>query len=128
MEIKPTIFILSDSVGDTAELVIKAGLSKFLTKDYEIERVPYVEDEHTIDETLKSVKEKEDILGFTMVNPDLRMYITKQANKLEIESIDIIGLMMDSMGKVFKDDPRLEPGLVYIFDKVFFERIESIDF
>jgi len=128
MEIKPTIFILSDSVGDTAELVIKAGLSQFLTKDYEIERVPYVEDEQTIDETLQSVKEKEGILGFTMVNPDLRMYINKQAKKLEIESIDIMGPMMDAMGKVFKDEPRLEPGLVYKLDKDYFERIESIEF
>src|SRR5699024_11990059 len=94
MEIKSTIFIVSDSDGDTAELVIKAGLSQFLTKDYEIERVPYVEDEQTIDETLQSVKEKEGILGFTMVNPDLRMYINKQAKKIEIDSIDIIGTII----------------------------------
>src|SRR5699024_8646517 len=128
MEIKPTIFILSDSVGDTAELVIKAGLSQFLTKDYEIERVPYVEDEQTIDETLQSVKEKEGILGFTMVNPDLRMYINKQAKILERESTDITGPMMDAMGKVYKDEPRVEPGLVYKLDKDYFERIESIEF
>src|SRR5699024_1756151 len=127
MEIKPTIFILSDSVGDTAELVIKAGLSQFLTKDYEIERVPYVEDEQTIDETLQSVKEKEGILEFTMVNPDLCMYINKQAKKLDIESIDIMGPMMDEMRKVFKDELRLEPGLVFNLDKDYFERIESID-
>src|SRR5699024_6099323 len=106
MEIKPTIFILSDSVGDTAELVIKAGSSQFLTKDYEIERVPYVEDEETINETLQSVKEKEGILGLTMVNPDLRMYINRQANKLEIEAVDIMGARMDAMGKGFKDEPR----------------------
>src|SRR5699024_5658547 len=117
MEIKPTIFILSDSVGDTAELVIKAGLSQLLTKDYEIERVPYVEDEQTRDKTLLRVKQKEGILGFPMVNPDLRMYINKQVKKLEIESIDIMGPMMDALGKVFKDEPRLEPGLVYKFVK-----------
>lgn len=128
MENKPTIFILSDSVGDTAELVIKAGLSQFLTKDYYIERIPYVEDEETIDETLQSVKEKEGIIGFTMVNPTLRAYINKQAQKLKIESIDIMGPMMDAMERVFKDGPRLEPGLVYKLDKDYFERIESIEF
>src|SRR5699024_3792541 len=74
------------------------------------------------------VKEKEGILGFTMVNPDLRMYINKQAKKLDIESIDIMGPMMDAMGKEFKDEPRLEPGLVYKLDKDYFERIESIEF
>src|SRR5699024_12117427 len=59
---------------------------------------------------------------------DLRMYINKQAKKLEIESIDIMGPMKDAIGKVFKDEPRLEPGLVYKLDKDYFERIESIEF
>src|SRR5690625_2086751 len=128
MEIKPTIFILSDSVGDTAELVIKAGLSQFLTKDYEIERVPYVEDEQTIDETLQSVKEKEGILGFTMVNQDLHMYRNKQAKKLDIESIDIMGPSMDVIGIVCKDITRIETGIVYKLDNKYFDRIDYIEF
>src|SRR5699024_9159745 len=126
MEIKPTIFILSDSVGDTAELVIKTGLSQFLTKNYEIERMPYVEDKIKKDNKLQIIKKKEVILKLNKVNPNIRMYINKKAKKLEIETIDIMGPMMDAMGKVFKDEPRLEPGLVYKLAKDYFERIESI--
>ncbi len=125
---KPTIYIISDSVGDTAELVIKAGLSQFLTSDYEIHRVPYVEDKDTIDETLQIVKDKNSIIGFTIVDPELRAYINERVKLLEIESIDIMGPMMDAMERVFKDEPRFEPGLVYKLDKDYFKRIESIEF
>lgn len=128
MRKKPSIYILSDSVGDTAELVIKAGLSQFLTNDYDIQRVPYVEDKETIDETLQIVKEKDGIIGFTVVNPELRNYINECAKKLDIEAIDIMGPMMNAMERVFKDEPRFEPGLVYKLDKDYFKRIESIEF
>src|SRR5699024_9666681 len=50
---KSHAFVLSDSVGETAELVIKAGLSQFNNGDVEIHRVPYVEDKQTIDDTLQ---------------------------------------------------------------------------
>ena len=51
METLPSVFVLSDSVGETAELVIKAGLSQFKNGDYSIHRIPYVDDEKTVDET-----------------------------------------------------------------------------
>jgi len=39
---KPHVYVLSDSVGETAELVIKAGLSQFNNAEYVTRRVPYV--------------------------------------------------------------------------------------
>lgn len=128
MKRKPSVYILSDSVGDTAELVMKAGLSQFLTNDYDIQRIPYVEDKQTVDETLQIVSEEEGILGFTVVDPELRKYINEQTDKLEIEAIDIMGPMMDAMERTFKNEPRFEPGLVYKLDKDYFKRIESIEF
>jgi len=48
--VHPSIYVLSDSIGETAELVIKAGLSQFSNGNYAIQRIPYVEDKKTIDE------------------------------------------------------------------------------
>jgi len=124
----PQVFVLSDSVGDTAELVIKAGLSQFTNGNYDINRVPYVEDKSTIDETLELVKENDALIAFTLVDPELRDYMNNQANELQVEAIDIMGPMMDLMERKFKNEPRLEPGLVYKLDKDYFKRIEAIEF
>src|SRR5699024_1810067 len=114
---------------------MKAGLSQFLTNDYDIQRIPYVEDEQTVDETLQIVSEKEGNLrfkvgdlGFTVVEPELRKYNHQKTKILEIEPIDIMGPMMDAMERTFKNEPRFEPGLVYKLDKDYFKRIESIEF
>ncbi|MCF3941793.1 pyruvate, water dikinase regulatory protein [Oceanobacillus alkalisoli] len=124
---KPTVFILSDSVGETAELVVKAGLSQF-NGDYKIIRIPYVEDKGTIQEYLQIAKEQQAMIGFTLVNPELRDYLNEEAKRIGIEAIDIMGPAMDAMGKYFKKEPRLEPGLVHKLDEDYFKRVEAIEF
>ncbi|WP_156290706.1 pyruvate, water dikinase regulatory protein [Oceanobacillus salinisoli] len=122
------VYVLSDSVGETAELVVKAGLSQFNGQEYKIFRVPYVEDCQTIDDSLQLAKENYGIIGFTLVNPDLRNYLNEQAKKLNIEAIDIMGPMITAMERVFDKSPRLEAGLVHKLDEDYFKRVEAIEF
>lgn len=122
-----SVFILSDSVGETAELVIKAGLSQF-TQNYEIQRIPYVEDERTIDEALYRAKEDNGIIGFTLVDPLMRNYLNEKASELKLEAIDIMGPMLQSMENFFGKKPRQEPGLVHKLDEDYFKKVEAIEF
>lgn len=128
MASKPLVYVLSDSVGETAELVIKAGLSQFNNGEYKIQRIPYVEDKKTIDDTLQTAKENQGIIGFTLVDPALRNYVNERAKAFDIEAIDIMGPMMQSMGRVFESAPHLKPGLVHKLDEDYFKRIEAIEF
>lgn len=125
---RQSVIIVSDSVGETAELVIRAGLSQFTNSDYQIERIPYVDDQKTIDETLEIALADEAIIGFTIVDPNLRHYLITKAKQLHIEAIDIIGPVIDAMEKTFNEQPKLEPGLLYKLDKDYFKRIEAIEF
>jgi [pyruvate, water dikinase]-phosphate phosphotransferase / [pyruvate, water dikinase] kinase len=127
MNTNKPVFILSDSVGETAELVIKAGLSQY-TQNYEIQRIPYVEDTKTIDEALNRAKDEDGIIGFTLVDPILRSYLNKRAADLSIEAIDIMGPMMESMEKFYGKRPRQEPGLVHKLDEDYFKKVEAIEF
>lgn len=128
MTSKPLVYVLSDSVGETAELVIKAGLSQFNNGEYKIQRIPYVDDKKIIDETLELAKENRGIIGFTLVDPVLQNYLNNQAELIGIEAIDIMGPMMKSMERVFERTPRLEPGLVHKLDEDYFKRVEAIEF
>src|SRR5699024_7765817 len=117
----PSVYVLSDSVGETAELVIKAGLSQYTNQNYKIQRVPYVHNNAIIYDTLELVQEDSALVGFTMVYPELRNYMTHRANELDVEDIDFMGPMMTSMEKVFSNEPRLEPGLIFKLDKDYFK-------
>jgi len=128
MKEQQVIYVLSDSVGETAELVIKAGLSQFKSGDYKIQRIPYVEDKGTIDEFLQQAKLNSSLIGFTLVDPELRAHLNKRAAEIDIEAIDIMGPTMDAMERVFSDQPRLEAGLVHKLDEDYFKKIEAIEF
>ncbi|MFD2630854.1 pyruvate, water dikinase regulatory protein [Oceanobacillus kapialis] len=124
----PIVYVISDSVGETAELVIKAGLSQFNNGEYKIQRIPYVEDTGTIDEVLQLTKESKGLIGFTLVDPILRKYVNDQAKEMGIEAIDIMGPMLSSMERVFDNLPRMEAGLVHKLDEDYFKRVEAIEF
>lgn len=124
----PSIYILSDSVGETAELVIRAGLSQFTEENYKINRVSYVDDTDIIDETLQIIKEETGLIGYTLVDPKLRNYLNDEAKRLNIEVIDIMSPVMEVMERTFNKQPSLEPGPVYNLDTDYFKKIEAIEF
>src|SRR5699024_2086387 len=122
----PSVFLLSDSVGETAELVMKAGLSQFTNKNYKIKRIPYVDSKQVIDDTLEQIMHEDGLVGFTLVDPELRNYMNERAAELEVDVVDIMGPMMKAMERLFTDAPRLQPGLIYKLDQDYFKRIEAI--
>src|SRR5699024_10671693 len=106
--------------------VIKAGLSQFNNGEYKIQRIPYVEDKKTVDETLEIAKDNRGIIGFTLVDPQLRRYVNERAKEMNIEAIDIMGPMMKAMERDVKSRTLLEPGLVHKLDEDYFKRVEAI--
>lgn len=128
MSNNPLIYIISDSVGETAESVIKAGLSQFTIDEYQIKRIRYVDNKTTIEKTLQKALENQALIGFTLVDPKLRNYLNIQAKKMNIEAIDIMGPVLDSLERVFKKTPLFKPGLVHRLDEDYFKRVEAIEF
>ncbi|MBO8156056.1 MAG: kinase/pyrophosphorylase [Bacillaceae bacterium] len=125
---KPIVYVVSDSVGETAELVMKASLSQFNDGNFEIRRIPYVDDQETIIEAIQLAKDNNAIVGFTLVKPELRSFMKEESRKQSVKSIDILGPMLEVMEKHFNKTPRLEPGLVHKLDEDYFKRVEAVEF
>lgn len=124
----PIIYVVSDSVGETAELVTKAAISQFDSNDVTIKRFPYVEDNTHIDEVISLVKLDKGMIVYTLVKPDMREYLRESASKEGIYACDIIGPLMDQIQKASGKQPFLEPGLVRKLDEDYFKKVEAIEF
>lgn len=125
---RPIVYIVSDSVGETGELVVKAAASQFNHEGIEIKRVPYVEDVGTIREVIALAKEHDAIIGFTLVVPQLRNFLIEEATRVGVEYVDIIGPMIDKMQDAYNVPPRQKPGLVHRLDEDYFKKVEAIEF
>lgn len=126
---KPIIYLISDSLGETAEKVIKSALLQFVNgQEYKLIRTPFVDDTNKLAKILEDAHSQHAIIGYTLVNPNLREYVQRKANEIGLEAIDIIGPMLEAMEKLFDTKPRLKPGLAHQLDEAYFKRVEAIEF
>jgi len=125
---KENIYVVSDSVGETAELVVKAAASQFNSFGINIKRIPYVEDTGTLSEVISQAKENNAIIAFTLVVPSMRDFLITEAVKAGVPAVDIIGPMVNQMQQSYNKKPREEPGLVRQLDEDYFKKVEAIEF
>lgn len=124
----PIVYVVSDSVGETAELVVKAAASQFNHTNIDIRRIPYVEDEETIEEVVALAQEYNAIIAFTLVVPDKKQYLIDLAEKAGVTIVDIIGPIMSKIKDLTQNEPRYEPGLVHKLDEDYYRKVEAIEF
>jgi len=125
---RPIVYVVSDSVGETAELVVKAAASQFNSNGIEIKRVPYVEDKETIDEVISLARDHNGIIAYTLVVPEISDYVAKQAALHNIPTVDIMGPIMNQLQSRLNQVPRYEPGVVHKLDDDYFRKVEAIEF
>lgn len=129
MMTKPYIFLISDSAGETVDKVIQSSLLQFnRTESYQLIRSPYIEKPEQINQILTRASKNEALVCYTLVNPILRQYTQHLASELGVEVIDINGPIIDALGRLLKQKPKMVPGLAYQLDESYFKRIEAIEF
>lgn len=125
---RSVVYVVSDSVGETAELVVKAAASQFSGAGLEVRRIPYVEDKETIEEVIILAKQARALIAFTLVVPEIKQHLLEKAKEENIETVDIIGPMLEKIGVITEKEPRYEPGLIYRLDEDYFQKVEAIEF
>lgn len=124
----PKVFVISDSIGETAEMVVRAATSQFDSGRIEIRRIPNVNDTDTIDEVIKLAAESHSVIAYTLVVQDLIDYLEDRAQAEGVITVDILSPMMAAVEKATGLTPRREPGILRKVDEIYFRRVEAIEF
>lgn len=122
------IYVVSDSVGETADLVTKAAVSQFSGENIILKRIPFVEDISTVDDVLGLAQMNNGVVAYTLVKPEIRSYMKEKAAKMNVISYDIIGPLIDILEKKYGTSAHNKPGLVRKLDENYFKRVEAIEF
>ncbi len=122
------IYVISDSVGETGELIARAAARQFGT-NYEIRRFPYVKDIESIKPVFnKALKNEYSIVIYTTVKVHVREYIIEKGKELGIPTIDVMGPPMEALSELLHMEPKREPGLIRRLDENYFKKVEAIEF
>ena len=125
---RPTIFVVSDSTGETAERVVRAALLQFPDQRVRIRLFTRVRDPDSVAEVLKKASETGAMVVFTLVSPDLREYFHEVASQEHIETVDVIGGLIHKVATYLEATPLNRPTATMPLSEEYFRRVEAIEF
>jgi regulator of PEP synthase PpsR (kinase-PPPase family) len=124
----PTVFVISDSAGETGDSVVRAAAVQFSPLPVDVRRMPYLQDRLGIDQVIEAARASEGIIVFTIVIPELKEYLILQAVKYRIAYSDLLGPIIGALETALDQKPRHEPGMLHQLNEDYFKRVEAIEF
>ena len=124
----PVLYVVSDSMGETAQLVAKAVLSQFPEGNIGLRRFSHIETPDAALEVMKAARDQPTMIIFTVIIPEVRRVIQSKAEKHGIPLVDIMGPALDGIEEISGETALLEPGLIHKLDEQYFQRVEAVEF
>ena len=120
----PTIHVISDSVGLTAQAMARAAAAQFGETNPNIEVLPHV---RTVSQ-IKSFLDEHTALHASRGDDRLLIFYTLAAAMPNVTAIDLLTDAINSIAKLSGKTPSKRPGGLHVADQHYFRRIEAIEF
>jgi hypothetical protein len=122
------IYVLSDSIGETAERVLRAALSQF--EDYRIivKKFSYVTSKSILLQVLEEASDEADVVAYTFVIEELNNFVKEEKDSYSFAFIDLLSYIIDTIATVKNWEPKREAGLIHSLDEDYFKQVEAIEF
>ncbi len=125
---RPAVYILSDSLGETADAVAKAALSQFGEEAFHVVRLPRITSRGQLQGVVHGAAHERCVFLYTLAERRLRDEMAAMSRELDILAIDILGPAVTTLELLSGFQPEWEPGLVLRIDRGYFDRIEALEF
>ncbi len=122
------IYVVSDSIGETADQIVKAAVSQFKDVSHQVKRYSYISNGQQIEDIVTDASKEKAIIVFTIVVPSLREKLLEVSQEYQIPTIDVMSGVVDIFSSLFKQEPANEPGLIRKLDDKYFRKVEAIEF
>lgn len=122
------LYILSDSVGETAENLAKAIAEQFKPISYETRKFPYVDSVQTVKDIVEEAATQKSLLIFTIVLEPIRDAIVEQCKALKVPCFDVMSPLLDFFEDTLHEKPMREAGIIHRLDENYFKRVEAVEF
>jgi regulator of PEP synthase PpsR (kinase-PPPase family) len=125
---KEIIYVVSDSVGETAEMLVRAVATQFNGGSVDIQHISNVQDFGDLNEVIRMSKYSQSIIAYTIVIPTLKLYLDQMARDEGIIAVDLMNPLIKAFVKKFNKEPLGKPKLIRKLDENYFRRVEAVEF
>ncbi|PWG02504.1 pyruvate, water dikinase regulatory protein [Sphingosinicella humi] len=122
------LHLLSDSTGETLEVVAKACLAQFDGVDVLRHFWPMVRSEGHLDRVLDDVERRPGLVLYTLVNSNIRRELERQCRRRGIHAVSALDPVIDALSAVLGQQAKARPGRQHALDAAYFARVDAIQF
>jgi [pyruvate, water dikinase]-phosphate phosphotransferase / [pyruvate, water dikinase] kinase len=122
------LHLLSDSTGETLEMIAKASLAQF--DDAEVIRHfwPMVRSRQHLDRILADLAANPGLVLFTIVNHEVRARLEERCRALGLPAIAALDAVNDALEDMLGQQAKERPGRQHTMDDAYFARVDAIQF
>ncbi|MBT0668862.1 kinase/pyrophosphorylase [Novosphingobium profundi] len=122
------LHLLSDSTGETLEMIAKAALAQF--DDTEVLRHfwPMVRSQQHLDRIMGEIASNPGLVFFTLVNEDTRSRLEEKCQLLGLPAIAVLDGVTDALEALLGQEAKGRPGRQHKLDDAYFARVDAIQF
>ncbi len=122
------LHLLSDSTGETLEVIATACLAQFEGVDVRRHLWPMVRSEGHLDRVLDDVERRPGLVLYTLVNNTLRRDLEQKTRRRGIHAVAALDPVTHALSAVLNREALGRPGRQHALDAAYFARVDAIQF
>ncbi|HEY0411880.1 MAG TPA: pyruvate, water dikinase regulatory protein [Allosphingosinicella sp.] len=122
------LHLLSDSTGETLELIAKACLAQFEGVEVLQHLWPMVRSEGHLDRVLDDVERRPGLVLYTLVNSTIRRELEQKTRRRGIYAVSVLDPVVHALSAVLGREAKGRPGRQHALDAAYFARVDAIQF
>ena len=122
------LHLLSDSTGETLEVIATACLAQFEGVEVRRHLWPMVRSEGHLDRVLDDVERRPGLVLYTLVNNTLRRDLEQKTRRRGIQAVAALDPVAHALSVVLGREAAGRPGRQHALDAAYFARVDAIQF
>lgn len=122
------IHLVSDSTGETLDIIAKAGLAQFEEVATARHFWPMVRSEGHLDRVLDAVAATPGLVFHTLIKHELRVRLEHRCHQLGLTAIPVMDPVVNALSAALGRAITAKPGRQHVMDAAYFARVDAIHF
>ena len=122
------LHLLSDSTGETLEMIAKAALAQFEDADVVRHFWPMVRSQQHLDRIMGEIANNPGLVLFTLVNDQTRIRLEERCMALGLPIVDALDAVTNALEQQLGRQAQGRPGRQHAMDEAYFARVAAIQF
>jgi regulator of PEP synthase PpsR (kinase-PPPase family) len=122
------LHLLSDSTGETLEMIANAALAQFDDTDIVRHFWPMVRSRQHLDRIMEDVAANPGLVLFTLVNAETREHLEDRCRHLGLPVVPALDAVTAALETQLGQEAKGKPGRQHAMDDAYFKRVDAIQF